>query len=149
MMAEGFDMNGPIALRESEVRSYCRSFPAVFERAKGSCLFDQTGKRYLDFFSGAGAINYGHSNDRMRAALLAYIESDGIIHSLDMATTAKLQFMERFVTSILSPRGLDYKLQFTGPGGTNAIETALKIARLNTQRAHIAACALCASFAAV
>ncbi len=139
MMAEDFDMNGPIALRESEVRSYCRSFPAVFERAKGSCLFDQADKRYLDFFSGAGAINYGHSNDRMRAALLAYIESDGIIHSLDMATTAKFQFMERFVTSILCPRGLDYKLQFTGPGGTNAIETALKIARLNTKRPHIAA----------
>ena len=45
-MAEDFDMNGPIALRESEVRSYCRSFPAVFERAKGSCLFDQAVELY-------------------------------------------------------------------------------------------------------
>ncbi len=127
------------ARQESEVRSYCRSVPTIFERAKGSYLYDHTGKRYIDFFSGAGAINYGHNNDRMRLALLAYIEADGITHSLDMATTAKLEFMDRFESSILVPRGLDFKMQFTGPGGTNAIETALKIARLTTGRSHIAA----------
>jgi len=127
------------ARQESVVRSYSRSFPTVFERAKGSYLYDHGGKRYTDFFSGAGAINYGHNNDRMRQALLAYIETDGIIHSLDMATTAKFKFMDRFESSILAPRGLDFKMQFTGPGGTNAVETALKIARLTTRRSHIAA----------
>lgn len=127
------------ARQESEVRSYCRSFPTIFEKAKGSYLYDHTGKRYIDFFSGAGAINYGHNNDRMRQALIAYIQADGITHSLDMATTAKRKFMDRFEASILAPRGLDFKMQFTGPGGTNAIETALKIARLTTGRSHIAA----------
>jgi diaminobutyrate-2-oxoglutarate transaminase len=128
-----------IARQESEVRSYCRSFPAIFEKAKGSYLYDDSGKRYTDFFSGAGAINYGHNNDRMRQALLTYIEGYGITHSLDMATTAKREFMDRFESSILAPRGLDFKMQFTGPGGTNAVETALKIARLTTGRSHIAA----------
>ena len=40
---------------ESEVRSYCRSFPAVFTRAKGQTLWDESGRSYLDFFAGAGA----------------------------------------------------------------------------------------------
>jgi diaminobutyrate-2-oxoglutarate transaminase len=138
-MIERSNIDDSAAKRESEVRSYCRSFPAVFERAQGSCLYDRDGNRYVDFFSGAGALNYGHNNDRLRRALLSYIDADGITHSLDMATTAKLAFMERFHASILAPRNLDYKMQFTGPGGTNAIETALKIARLTTQRSNVAA----------
>jgi diaminobutyrate-2-oxoglutarate transaminase len=47
---------------ESEVRGYCRSWPAVFERSQGSTMYAEDGKEYLDFFSGAGALNYGHNN---------------------------------------------------------------------------------------
>lgn len=43
---------------ESEVRSYCRSFPAVFTTSKGSIMKDENGKEYIDFFCGAGALNY-------------------------------------------------------------------------------------------
>jgi diaminobutyrate-2-oxoglutarate transaminase len=50
---------------ESEVRAYCRSFPTVFTKAKGSKLWDEEGKEYLDFLSGAGALNYGHNNQKM------------------------------------------------------------------------------------
>jgi diaminobutyrate-2-oxoglutarate transaminase len=46
---------------ESEVRSYCRAFPTSFARASGSELIDRDGRRYLDFFAGAGALNYGHN----------------------------------------------------------------------------------------
>jgi diaminobutyrate-2-oxoglutarate transaminase len=42
---------------ESEVRSYCRNFPAVFTSAKGAWMTDQDGRRYLDFFAGAGVMN--------------------------------------------------------------------------------------------
>ncbi len=35
---------------ESEVRSYCRSFPTVFSKAKGSRMWDEDGKEYVDFF---------------------------------------------------------------------------------------------------
>ena len=50
------------ATRESAVRSYCRAWPAVFDRACGSWLYDEDGRGYLDFFAGAGALNYGHNN---------------------------------------------------------------------------------------
>lgn len=48
---------------ESEARSYCRGFPVLFSRAKGSHLYDDDGEAYIDFLCGAGALNYGHNND--------------------------------------------------------------------------------------
>ncbi len=114
---------------ESEVRSYCRNFPAVFTNAKGAWMTDQDGRRYLDFFAGAGVMNYGHNPDKLKTALIDYLQRDGITHTLDMYSTAKRDFIDRFQRVILKPRGLDYKLQFPGPTGTNAVEAALKIAR--------------------
>ncbi|MBN2647629.1 MAG: diaminobutyrate--2-oxoglutarate transaminase [Thiotrichales bacterium] len=114
---------------ESEVRGYIRSFPTLFARAKGAEIWDSEGKRYIDFFAGAGALNYGHNNPLINQAIIDYLQKDGISHALDMGTEAKRDFIQSFVTHILQPRGLEYKLQFVGPTGTNAIETALKIAR--------------------
>ncbi|MCG8418523.1 MAG: diaminobutyrate--2-oxoglutarate transaminase [Proteobacteria bacterium] len=119
---------------ESEVRGYSRMFPAVFDRAEGSELFDVDGRRYLDFFAGAGALNYGHNDPAMRAALVAYIQHNGVVHSLDMATAAKGEFLQRFHDVVLEPRGLEYKVQFPGPTGTNSVEAALKLARKITGR---------------
>jgi diaminobutyrate-2-oxoglutarate transaminase len=122
---------------ESEVRSYCRSWPTVFTRSSGSYLTDTSGREYLDFFAGAGSLNYGHNNPIMKSALLDYISDDGITHGLDMATVAKGKFIEAFTHKILEPRGLDYKIQFPGPTGTNAVEAALKLARKVTGRESI------------
>jgi diaminobutyrate-2-oxoglutarate transaminase len=124
---------------ESEVRGYVRSFPVIFERAIGSIMIDEDGTEYIDFFSGAGALSYGHNNPIMKKSLLSYIENDSISHSLDMATVAKKGFLEAFQNIILKPRNLNYKLQFTGPTGTNAVEAALKIARLSTGRSTVVA----------
>ncbi len=120
---------------ESEVRSYIRSFPTVFERGRGSILYGEDGREYLDFFAGAGVLNYGHNHPAMKAALVDYIEADGIAHSLDMATTSKERWLQRFHDVILRPRDMgDFKVQFPGPTGTNAVEAALKLARKVTGR---------------
>ena len=124
---------------ESQVRTYSRSFPAVFEKAKGSFLYDAQGKRYIDFFCGAGSLNYGHNNPAIKAAILNYLNSDGVVHGLDMATSAKGRFLEQFESVILAPRGMEYKIQFTGPTGTNAVEAALKLARKIKKRSNIIA----------
>jgi diaminobutyrate-2-oxoglutarate transaminase len=119
---------------ESEVRGYCRSFPVVFERGSGSRLWDENGREYLDFFGGAGALNYGHNNPAMKRAVIEYIATNGITHSLDMHTVAKRRFLQTFDEVILQPRGLSYKIQFPGPTGTNSVEAALKLARKVTGR---------------
>ncbi len=122
---------------ESEVQSYARAFPRVFNRAKGEFLYDEDGKEYLDFLAGAGTLNYGHNNPLFKRALLEYIESDGITHGLDLHTRAKGEFLETFNEKILKPRGLNYVVQFTGPTGTNAVEAALKLARNLTGRENV------------
>lgn len=114
---------------ESEVRGYVRSFPKVFTHAKANWMTAEDGTKYLDFFGGAGAMNYGHNDDVMKKALLEYIESDGVTHGMDMATDAKQRFLKTFEDVIMKPRNMEYKIQFAGPTGTNAVEAALKIAR--------------------
>ncbi|EME22944.1 diaminobutyrate--2-oxoglutarate transaminase [Rhodococcus triatomae] len=123
--------------RESEVRSYSRSWPTVFTSAKGSWLRTEDGRDYLDFFAGAGALNYGHNNPVLKRALIDYLDSDGITHGLDMHTAAKRRFLETFDALVLAPRRLDYKVQFPGPTGTNAVEAALKLARKVTGRESV------------
>lgn len=124
---------------ESCVRTYCRDFPAVFKRAKGALLWDERGRKYIDFFAGAGALNYGHNNDALKEGLLKYIHEDGIAHGLDLHTEAKQQFIEEFNSIILIPRKLKFRLMFTGPTGSNVVEAALKLARKVTGRTNVAA----------
>lgn len=122
---------------ESEVRSYCRSFPTVFTRAEGTKLYDREGREYLDFFAGAGALNYGHNHPALRERLIEYLNGSGIAHALDMATEAKCALLEAFESHVMRPRDLHYKLMFPGPTGTNAVEAALKLARKFTGRTQI------------
>ena len=122
---------------ESNVKSYVRSFPFKATKALGSKIYSESGEVYLDFLSGAGSLNYGHNNPNFKSAILKYIEGDNIIHGLDMATEAKNEFIETFSQIILKPRNLNYRLQFCGPTGTNAVEAAIKLARLVTNRVNI------------
>ena len=122
---------------ESEVQSYARAFPVIFDKAEGAVIYDQTGTRYIDFLAGAGSLNYGHNNPILRDALLEYIGRGGITHSLDLHTVAKEAFLSRLGENIFTPRGMDYVVQFTGPTGTNAVEAALKLARNVTGRQNI------------
>lgn len=122
---------------ESNVRSYSRSFPAIFSRARGSIMLTENGRKLIDFLSGAGALNYGHNNHSIKAAITEYLESDAVVHGLDMATPAKIEFMETFNSVILRERDLKYRFQFTGPTGANAVEAALKLSRKITRRRNI------------
>jgi diaminobutyrate-2-oxoglutarate transaminase len=97
-------------------------------------LTDVDGRQYLDFFAGAGALNYGHNPPQLKKPLLDYLAREGIVHSLDMHTAAKAEFLSTFDEVVLRPRGLDYKVQFPGPTGTNAVEAALKLVRKVTGR---------------
>ncbi len=125
--------------RESEVRSYSRSFPTTFVHAEGSTMTDINGRTYIDFLAGCSTLNYGHNDPDMTAALIDYLSGNGVTHGLDLQTTAKAEFIQTFVDLILEPRGLPYRLQFTGPTGTNAVEAALKLARKVTGRSNVIA----------
>jgi diaminobutyrate-2-oxoglutarate transaminase len=122
---------------ESEVQSYARNFPRMFDKAEGEFIYDEDGNQYLDFLAGAGSLNYGHNNPKLKEKLLDYVERGGISHSLDLHTVAKKEFLETFQEKILKPRDLDYMVMFTGPTGTNSVEAALKAARNYRGRTNI------------
>jgi diaminobutyrate-2-oxoglutarate transaminase len=108
---------------ESSIRGYSRIYTAIFDKAENARQIDINGKEYIDFFAGAGVLNYGHNNPRMKNAMIDYLQSNGVTHSLDMASKAKGSFIEAFM----------------GPTGTNAVEAALKIARRSTGRSEVVA----------
>ncbi|WP_024520896.1 diaminobutyrate--2-oxoglutarate transaminase [Bradyrhizobium sp. Tv2a-2] len=127
------------AAHESNVCRYARLFPTVFTKALGATVWDESGKTYIDFLVGSGALNYGHNNPNIIASAIEYLSSGNILLSLDMYTAAKRDFIEVLVNFILKPRGLSYKMQFPGPTGTNANEAALALARKYTGRSSIMA----------
>jgi diaminobutyrate-2-oxoglutarate transaminase len=122
---------------ESEVRGYCRSYDTVFNKAQGALLYDEQGQRHIDFLAGAGSLNYGHNHPALKKKLLEYIESDGVMHGLDMHTVAKKRLLQTMDEVLFWPREQDYKVQFPGPTGTNAVEAAFKLARNITGRSNI------------
>jgi diaminobutyrate-2-oxoglutarate transaminase len=127
-------------LHEAQVRSYCRLFGRVFATARGALMIDVDGRTYVDFFTGAGALNYGHNHPQIKKRLIEYLDGDGIMHSLDLYTAAKRDFIATLYDIVLEPRGLgDYRITFPGPTGTNAVETSLKIARKATGRETVVA----------
>jgi diaminobutyrate-2-oxoglutarate transaminase len=124
---------------ESAVRIYCRRFGKVFSHARGAVVFDQEGRRYIDFLCGAGALSYGHNDPHIKQAVIDYLQADGIVQSLDLHTSAKRLFLRALRDVILQPRGLTYRVQFCSPSGSDSVEAALKLARKATGRHAVAA----------
>ncbi len=123
--------------KESQVRSYCRKYPVIFDKAFNAELFSDEGERFIDFLASAGSMNYGHNNPEIKEKILEYLSEDRVINSLDMYTKAKEEFLQTFTEDILEPRNLDYKVMCCGPTGTNAVEAALKLARKNQKRTNV------------
>ena len=124
---------------ESSVKYYCRRMPAIFAKAVNARVWDENGDEYLDFLAACGSLNYGHNHPKLKAEVVRYLAEDGMINGLDLHTPAKQDFIRTFRESILQPRGLNYRLQFPGPTGTNAVEAALKLARKVTGRRSVVA----------
>jgi diaminobutyrate-2-oxoglutarate transaminase len=129
----------PRTATESEVRSYSREWPVQFAHARGARIEDDQGRAYLDFFAGAGTLNYGHNPPALKEVLLSYVAGDGITHSLDLFTAARTDLLTALQEHVLTPRGLDYRVMFPGPTGTNSVEAALKLARKVTGRSTVVA----------
>jgi diaminobutyrate-2-oxoglutarate transaminase len=128
----------PFEALESNVRYYCRRWPAVFSTASGSVITDEDGKEYIDFFAGAGALSYGHNNPLFVEVAVEHLRAGRVMHSLDTFTPEKRAFLETIERTILGPRQLDMVVQTVGPTGATAVEAALQLAqRLSGQRAVV------------
>jgi diaminobutyrate-2-oxoglutarate transaminase len=114
---------------ESNVRYYCRRWPAVFSTAQGSTITDEHGVAYLDFFAGAGALSYGHNNPIFVEVAIEHLRAGKVLHSLDTFTVEKRRFLEALQRYVLIPRDMDMVVQTVGPTGATAVEAALQLAQ--------------------
>lgn len=94
-------------------------------RAEGVYLWDVDGKRYLDGSSAAMVCNIGYSNPRVLAAMRAQMEMSTFGYRLHFETEAAEALAARVAG--LAPEGLERV--FFVSGGSEAVETAIKLAR--------------------
>jgi len=102
--------------------------PIVIDRASGAQVWDDTGREYLDCFSGISVVNAGHNNPRVIAAAKA--QMDKLVHSNSYLYHVQpvADLAEKIAQ--VAPPGLTKT--FFGNGGAEAIEGAMKLARLYT-----------------
>jgi len=117
---------------ESNNRSYPRSFPLAPKKAKGSIIEDVDGNQYMDFFSLCGVVNVGHGNEEVLAATKAQMEE--LIHAMDFPTETKLAYIKNLNQHLPESLNGKVKINFCGPTGADAVEAAMKLARLHTKR---------------
>ncbi len=109
--------------------------PIVVEKASGALVIDGEGREYIDCFAGISVVNAGHCNPKVIAAAKAQMEK--LIHcsSYLFHVQATADLAEKIAA--IAPAGLTKT--FFGSSGAEAVEAALKLARLYTgKREYIA-----------
>lgn len=122
---------------ESNARSYPRKFPFAIAKAKGSWVEDVEGNKYLDFLCGAGTLALGHNDDEVNKAMVELITSDAPLHTLDLTTPVKDEFVETILRHLPSELGNNAKIQFCSPSGTDATDAAIKLCKTATGRSAV------------
>jgi putrescine aminotransferase len=104
----------------------------VEERAQGCRVFDTNGKSYLDFCGGYGVFTLGHSHPKVVAAVKKQLDR--------MSLSTRVFFNEQMgalARELAAIAPGDLQISFFSNSGTEAVEAALKMARLSTKRVHI------------
>jgi 4-aminobutyrate aminotransferase/(S)-3-amino-2-methylpropionate transaminase len=116
---------------EFVARGVATAHPLVVEHARGSELWDVTGRRYLDFASGIGTLNVGHNHPRVVEAARWQLER--LSHSAFQVAMYEpyIRLAERLCG--LAPGSEPKKAAFFSTGA-EAVENAVKIARVFTGR---------------
>lgn len=109
--------------------SYSRGMPMALAKGKGATVEDVDGNRYIDFFGGAAVMNVGHGNPEVIEAATRQIQD--LTHSLDIPNPARKALVEKLL--MLLPAALN-RIFFGGPTGSDAVETAIKLAKSHTGR---------------
>ncbi len=124
---------------ESSARSYPRKFPFALKKAKGVTLEDVEGNKYIDFLCGAGTLALGHNDDEVNKSMVDLIESGSPLHTLDLTTPTKDEFIETIHSILPFDMAKDVKIQFCSPSGTDATDAAIKLCKIATKRSTVIA----------
>jgi diaminobutyrate-2-oxoglutarate transaminase len=117
---------------ESAAVSYPKAIPVAFEEGKGATLRDVDGNIYIDFFAGAGVLNTGHCNPEIVEAARAQMSK--LTHNLDFPTPIRAELVDELLSVLPTKLRDTAKLLFVAPTGSDAVESAMKLAKFNTGR---------------
>ncbi|MBQ0755054.1 MAG: diaminobutyrate--2-oxoglutarate transaminase family protein [Gammaproteobacteria bacterium] len=116
--------------RESSAVSYPKRIPIAIASASGSYIHDIEGRRYIDFLTGAGVLPLGHNPPALID--IARDQLGVLVHGLDFPTPAKSDFIEAHLSMLPESLRGKYRIHLCGPTGADAVEAAIKLAKLNT-----------------
>ncbi|MDX9991889.1 MAG: acetyl ornithine aminotransferase family protein [Anaerolineales bacterium] len=112
--------------------SYPRDYPFVMDHGKGSWLWDVDGNRFLDFMAGIAVNSTGHSHPEVVKAIQEQAEK--FLHiSSDFYHQGMVEIAEKL--NEIAPME-ESAMTFLTNSGTEAVETALKLARFHTGRTN-------------
>ncbi|MGV6396004.1 aspartate aminotransferase family protein [Pseudomonas caspiana] len=123
--------------QESNARSYPRRIPLALKRAQGIYVEDVEGRTFIDCLAGAGTLALGHNHPVVIAAIRKVLDDGLPLHTLDLTTPVKDQFVQDLFGLLPEDFARDAKIQFCGPTGTDAVEAALKLVRTATGRSTV------------
>jgi acetylornithine/LysW-gamma-L-lysine aminotransferase len=109
-----------------------KKFPLTIVRGKGSVVWDEAGKEYLDFMTGIGVALVGHANEFVVKAISEQAARLITCHG-SFYNDARANFMEKLVA--VAPKGLGKVL--LANTGTESVEAAIKLARRHTAKKKI------------
>jgi diaminobutyrate-2-oxoglutarate transaminase len=119
---------------ESNARTYPRKLPIALRRGRGVFVEDTDGREYIDCLAGAGALALGHNHPIVIAAIRDALAQEPVLQTLDLPTPLKDAFTRELFDSLPEAFAKDFKIQFCGPSGADAIEAALKLVKTATGR---------------
>ena len=109
-----------------------RRLPVLIVRGEGAYVWDDVGRQYLDFCSGVAVNSVGHCHPKVVRAIIQ--QAENLIHTSNwFYTEPQLSLAE----TLVSMTGLEKA--FITNSGTEAVESALKLARSATGRAEFVA----------
>lgn len=119
---------------ESEVRSYPRRLPLAIKNTRGVIIEDTKGQVYLDCLAGAGALPLGYNHNEINQVMISQLNQGVPYQTLDLTTPAKDHFIKSVMQFLPSDFAKNARIQFCGPSGADAVEAAIKLAKLYTKR---------------
>jgi diaminobutyrate-2-oxoglutarate transaminase len=123
--------------KESNARSYVRKFPFIVQKAEGCTLTDVDGNRFLDFLGCAGTLALGHNHPIQTAAMMRVMKAKMPLQILDMASAPKTEFMSELFQFLPVGMSEDFRVQFCGGSGSDAVDAAVKVCKTATGRATV------------
>lgn len=125
------------AERESRARTYPRGMPIAIKSGRGAEVVSVDGRRYLDFFAGAGVLGLGHNHPRVVEAVERQLRT--LVHALDFPTPARDDITSELLATLPAELAGKMKIHWCAPTGSDAVEAAMKLCKRATGRGGIIA----------